>query len=179
VSDSAVPDDDTAHIAATVIADRLCGSISDPIIRNAQEERQLHLIAKYLDSLGYLHITSGDKSSTGMINGSYSFRTNVPVGEGKSINMPVDVVIMPKTPRDSGLPILIECKSAGDYTNTNKRRKEEAQKVHQLRETNGDRVEFLLFLCGYFDSGYLGYEAAEGIDFIWEHRVEDLRELGL
>ena len=26
--------------AATVIADRLCGAVSDPIIRNAQEERQ-------------------------------------------------------------------------------------------------------------------------------------------
>jgi hypothetical protein len=32
-------------------------------------------------------------------------------------------------------------------------------------------VEFILFLCGYFDSGYLGYEAAEGIDWIWAHRA--------
>ena len=31
----------------------------------------------------------------------------------------------------------------------------------------------------YFDSGYLGYEAAEGIDWVWEHRIEDLEEFGL
>lgn len=31
----------------------------------------------------------------------------------------------------------------------------------------------------YFDSGYLGYEAAEGIDWIWEHRISDIDELGL
>jgi len=37
----------------------------------------------------------------------------------------------------------------------------------------------VLFLCGYFDSGYLGYEAAEWIDWIWEHRIEDLAQLGL
>lgn len=34
-------------------------------------------------------------------------------------------------------------------------------------------------LCGYFDSGYLGYEAAEGIDWIWEHRIDDLAAFGL
>jgi hypothetical protein len=26
----------------------------------------------------------------------------------------------------------------------------------------GTEVECILFLCGYFNSGYLGYEAAEG-----------------
>ena len=77
------------------------------------------------------------------------------------------------------MPILIEAKSAGDFTNVNKRRKEEATKIRQLRGTNGDATQFLLFLCGYFDSGYLGYEAAEGIDWIWEHRIEDLDKLGL
>ena len=35
------------------------------------------------------------------------------------------------------------------------------------------------FLCGYFDAGYLGYEAAERIDWIWEHRIDDLEKLGL
>ena len=34
--------------AATVVADRLCGAVADPIIRNAQESRQLSLIGKFL-----------------------------------------------------------------------------------------------------------------------------------
>ena len=74
---------------------------------------------------------------------------------------------------------MIEAKSAGDFTNVNKRRKEEAIKIQQLRAKHGQDVEFILFLCGYFDSGYLGYEAAEGIDWIWEHRMSDLDKLGL
>ena len=77
------------------------------------------------------------------------------------------------------LPLLVEAKSAGDYTNTNKRRKEEAIKVAQLTSTYGSTIRFILFLCGYFDSGYLGYEAAEGIDWVWEHRMADLAEFGL
>ena len=49
----------------------------------------------------------------------------------------------------------------------------------QLRQSYGENVRFVLFLCGYFDSGYLGYEAAEGIDWVWEHRIRDLGEFGL
>ena len=74
---------------------------------------------------------------------------------------------------------MIEAKSAGDFTNTNKRRKEEATKVNQLRVRYGEDLQFILFLCGYFDAGYLGYEAAEGIDWIWEHRIEDMELLGI
>jgi hypothetical protein len=37
-------------------------------------------------------------------------------------------------------------------------------------------VKFILFLCGYLQSGYLGYEAAEGIDWIWEHQMRALNE---
>lgn len=88
-------------------------------------------------------------------------------------------MIQAKRLRKDRLPILIEAKSAGDFTNTNKRRKEEATKIHQLQATHGTTVAFVLFLCGYFGSDYLGYEAAEGIDWVWEHRIEDLAKLGL
>jgi type II restriction enzyme len=116
--------------------------------------------------------------------GTFSFRTNIPVSlnsvdESAQVNIPVDVVIMPMKARKGDLPLLIEAKSAGDFTNVNKRRKEEAQKMAQLKNTYGDDVRFGLFLCGYFDSGYLGYEAAEGIDWVWEHRIDDLAHYGL
>jgi type II restriction enzyme len=88
-------------------------------------------------------------------------------------------VIQPKKAKLPHLPLLIEAKSAGDYTNVNKRRKEEATKVNQLKVTFGDQVVFVLFLCGYFDAAYLGYEAAEGIDWVWEHRIGDLDQLGI
>ena len=114
--------------------------------------------------------------------GTFSFRMNVPAeqeGTGRRVKIPVDAVIMPKVAQPGELPLLVEAKSAGDFTNVNKRRKEEAAKMGQLRQSYGKDVRFILFLCGYFDSGYLGYEAAEGIDWVWEHRIEDLREFGL
>jgi hypothetical protein len=168
------------HRASTIVADRLCGAVSDPIIRNAQEKRQLALIAAYLKNKGYRQ--EGPPSGgplTDMLPGCFAFRVNVLVGETAKVKVPIDVVIQPLVPRQSRLPILVECKSAGDYTNVNKRRKVEAQKVRQLREAYGEGVEFILFLCGYFDAGYLGYEAAERIDWIWEHRIDDFDKLGI
>ena len=120
--------------------------------------------------------------STNWNGGTFSFRMNVPAaqeGTGRQVNISVDAVIMPKAARPGDLPLLVEAKSAGDFTNVNKRRKEEAAKMSQLRQSYGGDVGYILFLCGYFDSGYLGYEAAEGIDWVWEHRIRDLGEFGL
>lgn len=174
------PTDHERDRAATVVADRLCSAVANPIVRNAQEQRQLALIGEYLAQLGYRkQYHPSDKPLTDMEPGTYTFRLNVPVGKTHRVNIPIDVVIQPKKPRKNRLPIFVEAKSAGDFTNTNKRRKEEATKIHQLQATYGDTVVFVLFLCGYFGSDYLGYEAAEGIDWVWEHRIDDLAKLGL
>lgn len=169
--------------AATIIADRLCGAVANPIIRNAQEKRQLNNISNWLKKRDYKPIPSG-KGITfeNMPPGSFGFHMNVPVtleGTGKQINIPIDAVIMPKQAKKKKLPLFFEAKSAGDFANVNKRRKEEAIKMAQLRYTYGQTVSYNLFLCGYFDSGYLGYEAAEGIDWVWEHRIDDLQHFGL
>ena len=167
--------------AALVIADRLCGALADPIIRNSQEKRQLSAIEKFLKGKGYRKVTP--KSHLEMHPAEFAFHLNIKValedGGSPMVNIPVDVAILPKRSHQGDIPIIIEAKSAGDFANVNKRRKEEAQKITQLRRTYGDEVRFLLFLCGYFDSGYLGYEAAEGIDWIWEHRISDMEKLGL
>jgi hypothetical protein len=168
------------HRASTIVADRLCGSMSDPIIRNAQEKRQLEVLGSFLSQLGYKQKANPvSKLLTEMEPGTYAFRMNVTVGEVNKVKIPIDVVIQPKQLRPSKLPILIEAKSAGDFTNVNKRRKEEAKKMIQLRTQFGKDIEYVLFLCGYFNAGYLGYEAAEGMDWVWEHRIEDMKQLGL
>lgn len=177
------PKDPTDHErdrASTIVADRLCSAVANPIVRNAQEQRQLKLVGDWLDSRGYRKQghPSG-KPLREMEPGTYAFRMNLAVGTTLKVNIPVDVVIQPRKLRKDRLPVLIEAKSAGDFTNTNKRRKEEATKIHQLQAAYGETVPFVLFLCGYFGSDYLGYEAAEGIDWVWEHRVEDLVKLGL
>jgi XamI restriction endonuclease len=171
------------HRAATIVADRLCGAVANPIIRNAQEKRQLAAIKAWLEAKGYQQIAIGDGTRFNTIKpGTFSFRMNVPVkleGGVQSVNIPIDAIIMPKKAKVGDMAIFIEAKSAGDFTNTNKRRKEEAVKMAQLRSTYGKAVRFNLFLCGYFDTGYLGYEAAEGIDWVWEHRIDDLALFGV
>lgn len=171
------------HRSATIVADRLCGAVANPIIRNAQEKRQIAAIKAWLEARKYRLLPAGDGTRfDAMPPGTFSFRTNVPVkleAGALTINIPIDAVVMPKAAKTKDFPIFFEAKSAGDFTNTNKRRKEEAVKMAQLRSTYGRRVKFNLFLCGYFDSGYLGYEAAEGIDWIWEHRIDDLALFGI
>ena len=175
------PDAETLRVAECIVADRLCGTMSDPIIRNEQERRQLAVIEKFLILYGYERIDSKETPSIkDMRRGTFCFHYNVPVTLNRfNVNMPIDVVVRRKNDAHGTFPLLVECKSAGDFTNTNKRRKEEAQKIEQLKATYGKDIDFVLFLCGYFDSGYLGYEAAEGLDWIWEHRVEDFIKAGI
>lgn len=174
------PSETDRQRASTIVADRLCGAVADPIVRNAQEQRQLARIGDFLKKRGFKQeAPPTDVRPTDMAPGTFTFRLNVPVGKTKRINIPIDVVIQPKAPKKGKMPLLIEAKSAGDFTNTNKRRKEEATKIHQLRSTYGKDTSLVLFLCGYFDSGYLGYEAAEGLDWIWEHRINDMQRLGI
>lgn len=172
---SAQPDE--RHRAATVVADRLCGAVSNPIIRNAQEQRQLALLDDYLKKRGYRPVKATVDPRT-MEAGTYAFRMVV---QAKGTRIPVDVVVQPlQITRPDKFPILIECKSAGDFTNVNKRRKEEAQKIHQIRQEFQDNtLPLYLFLCGYFDAGYLGYSASEQLDWIWEHRISDLDKTGI
>ena len=171
------------HRAATIIADRLCGAVASPIIRNAQEKRQLAAIKTWLEAHGYKQLFTGDGVGFDtMPRGTFGFHMNVPakLEDGtRSVNIPIDAIISPKKKTENIFPVFFEAKSAGDFTNTNKRRKEEAMKVTQLRNTYGDKIRFNLFLCGYFDCGYLGYEAAEGIDWVWEHRMDDFTKFGI
>ena len=178
------PTEEERYRSSTIVADRLCGAIADPIVRNAQEERQLLLIDQYLTGRDYRRQPPPAAVPLyQMAPGTFTFRLNVQVRktqtDARGVNIPIDAVIQPRMATLPHLPVLIEAKSAGDFTNVNKRRKEEATKINQLKATYGEQVVFVLFLCGYFDAAYLGYEAAEGIDWIWEHRMDDLAQLSL
>lgn len=183
IADRREPSETEVHRAATVVADRDCGAHTDPIMRNAQENQQLDAVRHWLEQRAYTHIGTGRGIELNeMAPGTFSFRHSVSVLREGSVtwtNVPIDAVVMPKESAPGNLPLLIEAKSAGDHTNTNKRRKEEADKLVGLRRTYGDSVQFILFLFGYFNARYLGYEAADGIDWVWEHRVEDLAKFGL
>ncbi len=174
--DTIIPTPRILERSASVVADRLCGATANPIIRNAQEKRQLNALSSFLISKGFTELsTTNIDDLYAMPEKTFAFRLNVKTGQGENVvNIPIDCVVSRANRPPDEVPLLIEAKSAGDATNTNKRRKEEAQKFTQLKAHFGGSVKFILFLCGYFETGYLGYEAAEGIDWIWEHRINDL-----
>lgn len=181
LADGQAPTRQARHRAATIVADRLCGSRANPIIRNAQEQRQLALIEAHLVRKGYRK----QPLPTGLVlsemeRGTFAFHVNLLGGKDpERVKVPIDAVVQPRQPLPTGLPLLVEAKSAGDYTNPNKRWKEEATKARELRARHGDGIQLVLFLCGYFDDGYLRKEAGAGLDWVWEHRIEDFEKFGI
>jgi hypothetical protein len=165
--------------AILIIADRLSNINADTIIRNRQEERQSNKIIDFLTPLGYRRATNEERKDwINLPNGTYSIRilTSGLNERREDVKIPIDILIKPF---NNDKPLLIELKAAGDFTNTNKRQKEEAKKMTQLTLKYKDRIRYILFLCGYFNDTYLGYEAADNIDWVWEHRIEDLRKFGV
>ncbi len=179
--ENSAPSAQRRNRAALVVADRLCGALADPILRNAQEKRQLAALSSWLIAHGYRR--ASPKTHSDFKPGQFAFHVNMPckmsAESSEIVNVSVDMAVLPKNAVKGDVPILFEAKSAGDFTNVNKRRKEEAKKMEQLRRQYGNSIRYILFLCGYFDVTYLGYEAAEGIDWIWEHRIADMETLGL
>lgn len=157
--------------ALLVIGERLTTALYLPVLRNQQEARQKDLMRVYLESEGFGHSPA---PAFEMQPGTFGFGRNVRVvrEDGEPQNLPVDCVVAPLDPY---LPLAcVELKSAGDFTNVNKRRKEESDKHDALRRAHGDNAVFLLQLFGYFGHSYLSFEAAAGIDWAWDHRLGDL-----
>lgn len=156
--------------ALLVVGDRTGMTFYNPLVRNAQEARQVELIRDYLHRNGYTEISSG--SGISMPDRTFQIHRGVPYKNesGEVVGLPVDCVA---NPGDGRAVALIEMKSAGDFTNVNKRRKEEASKAEGVRKEHGDAAVFLLQLFGYFNHGYCSYEANAGIDWAWDHRLRD------
>ena len=99
------------HRAATIVADRLCGSVANPIIRNAQEKRQLAAIKSWLENRHYRQLAMGEGTKfNAMSSGTFSFRMNVPVSleGGRQVKIPIDAVVMPRRSKAGYLPIFFE-----------------------------------------------------------------------
>src|SRR6185437_7704692 len=114
---------------------------------------------------------------TEMGPGTFTIRRNLPPAQPSKTSIAIDVVIQPKSPERSGRPILIEARSSRDFLTPIRHHRRDAARISRLRLAYGDDIDFVLFLCGYFDGSFLGYTAAEGIDWVWEHRISDFDQL--
>ena len=181
LADDREPAGQELELAKQIMIDRLALSIANPDIRNEQEHRQLKALETWLRERDYQKDEGNESSYDEMAKSTYRIHVNAR-GRGEDdtgIVVQVDVVIMPTTALSGEQPIMMECKSAGDFANVNKRRKEEADKHGNLVREHGDSIQYVLYLSGYFDSNYLRYERAAGIQWIWHHRINDLERLGL
>lgn len=167
--------------ASVVGADRRLRRVFSTQIRYMHEPRQLDVLKEFLRQRGYEEVSDGPLLDPRRDTeaGKFGFRRSVvgTVENGSQLLQSVDVVIKPFGATTDQLPLFIEAKSMSDVVNPNKRQKEEAQKAASLRrrwERSDDRVNFILLLGGTVPHRYLTVERDSGLDWFWEHRVEDL-----
>ncbi len=152
---------------------------NDPLLSEL-EKKQLVALKRWLLRHGYKQIASDEVSNfDAMPPGTFTIPFTLSVGKKQTpVKTPIDCLVKPlRTSKRDKKPFMIELKASGNARTTNRWRKKEIQRFAILKERYGKNVKFILLLCGYFDAGYLGYVGAEGIDWVWEHRRDDLSAL--
>ena len=175
------PTDEEWTLAIHLLTDRLAQSIANPRVRAEQESRQINRIVAWLEDRGYAADTRKGIKYTDMRPGTFrrNLRMEGTLANGGTKAVPIDIAVMPPQAHPGDLPVMIECKSAGDYTNVNKRQKEEATKYENIQRMHGQRMTYALYLSGYFDQKFRDDEAASGFTFVWHHRHQELENLGI
>ena len=144
--------------------------------RKALDLRPLDTLSGWLRHHDYRCIRP--RSLDEMAPGEFALHVNVkghaPSDDEQSVNIPVDCAIMPKTARKGSLPILVESKTSDSFSFSNRGCRFVIAKAEKLKNILGPNASLFLHLDGYFDPGYLGRIAAEGIDWVWQHRIDDL-----
>lgn len=181
ILESEVPSDSEFDRTLWIASDRILRRSTSTDLRYKHEPRQLEKLEQFLVSMGY---SSADGASVknprkDLAQGTYAFRVSVEgqTSDGLSLMQTVDALIKPFSKSQDLLPIFLEAKSMTDEVNPNKRQKEEAQKVESARrrwQSPEERLNFVLLLGGTVPRRYLQVEAGSDLDWIWEHRVEDL-----
>jgi transcriptional regulator with XRE-family HTH domain len=184
ITEAREPTDEEMNRTLWIASDRMLRRSTSTSLRYQHEPRQLAKLEQYLQGQGYVAVESSSVKDLrrGMPKGSYAFRVNVEgqTSDGLALKQTVDALIKPFSPSDDLLPIFLEAKSMTDEVNPNKRQKEEAQKVESARrrwQTPEERLNFVLLLGGTVPKRYLQVEAGSDLDWVWEHRVEDLQIL--
>lgn len=180
-----IPSVEERNRAIVVSSDRILKRSTSTELRYKHEPRQLEKLKEFLLKNDYK-----EHSYSTLVNplkdvpqGTFSFRANVNgmTSEGLTLKQNVDVLIKPHNASREELPIFMEAKSMTDEVNPNKRQKEEAQKVNNLKRMfgtdNQKPLVYILLIGGTVPRRYLEVEAGSGIDWVWEHRISDLLPL--
>lgn len=166
--------------AAISIADRICSTRAGDTMKSSRRIHQVFELRAYLESRQYDEIAPpGRRHYYNREPGRYNLFPAVPAAMGRDGLLFIDAVVQPHNPRNDGLPILIQSESYSSFKAARRNRCVQHEKARALRMTYGDDVLFVLVLSGYCDADYLGTQAGEAIDWVWQHRLTDLQSLGL
>ena len=166
--------------ASTIVADRLCSAVATDCMSLKSKTQQLADLSHYLDCRGYREIMNcGSIHYMVSEPGTYMFLVRIPLAMGTDALIWVDALIQPFNPRPDRLPIIIQTESPRSFSQAMRYRAVQQKKLRQLCMTYGDDVPFILMLGGFCGAGYLGSQAAESLDWVWQHRLSDLLALGL
>ena len=181
ISEKRQPTEEELVLAATITKTRIVDRDLATAIRYEHEPRQLKKLSDYLQSRGFVEVTSSEiNDPREMSPGTYTLGCWLESEQenGEILGNPVDAIVMPFTPAKDMLPIFIEAKSMTDKANPNKRQKEEGKKIQNLarrwKKDDYDPFIFVLELGGTIPKRYLETEENQGIDWFFEHRPEDL-----
>ncbi len=149
-------------------------------VHQAQTQWYLGLIQSWLTERGYDRLEFDTSAKLpGLPPGTFASRLKASIqssGDSRRNQSQVDVVVKPKQPASVSQPIIVLTALFGSFEESFHRRKTDVNRISKFRLAYGEDVPIVLALWGYVDAGYLGCQAAEGIDWVWAHRLNDLVE---
>lgn len=167
--------------AAMIVADRLCLASAESAVRDAHAQAQRTIIVRWLQGHGYQRAADARQLGLGHLTpGAFAEPLHLPIlpaTRGGQGTIQADVAVMSTHAAPGDLPVMILARAFADVARAHKKRIEDAGILAALRRTYGDGVRVVVFLGGHVDSAYLGAMAAEGVDWVWEHRAEDMAHL--
>lgn len=169
------PTDYERDRASTIVADRLCSRAGVDMVRSARKQRQRSVIAVVLESLGFVDaLGEGNGSLLRNVSRIYAFDVSLPMIMGRAAFLHTDACIFTRERfGDTGCLVIDQAIASCRYEA--KRNVTASLKRRQAIEMNYQRrMRHALMLSGYYDAGHLGQLAAEGIDWVWQHRPAEL-----
>jgi len=160
--------------ASTIVADRLCSAVAKDTVRSARKTRQQSVVAVLVDSLGYREARIiSDANRSDKEPGTYAFDVSMPLAIGRDSVLPIDVHVIPMDRHASGTRVLLDLRSPQDVREASLSVARAVKKRKALEMTYGETVRYALMLGAHYDTGCLGTLAAEGIDWLWQHRPSE------
>lgn len=172
------PTDHERDRASTIVADRLCSAVAKDTVRSARRSRHHSVLAVVLDSLGYreaLQLRDADMSNNEP--GTYAIAVSLPFAMGEDAILPVSVHVRPHSRQVSWKSFLLDVGAAQDVREASSDVARFIRKRRAVEMTYGDSVRYAVMLGGFYHAGTLGMLAAEGIDWIWQHRAGELVDM--